>query len=40
MKTIWDGRDSSEQSVASGVYYYTLVLDGVLGEARRSIVPK
>ena len=34
--TLWNGRDDHQQDVASGVYYYRLVGDGV--DARRSMV--
>jgi hypothetical protein len=39
-KVVWDGKNSGEQSVASGVYFYAFVVDGILKEMKRSILLK
>jgi hypothetical protein len=39
-KAYWDGKTSSGQRVASGIYFYSLIVDGVLIEARRSVLVK
>jgi flagellar hook assembly protein FlgD len=36
----WDGRSSTANLVASGVYFYTLFIDGIASETRKSLLLK